>query len=82
VAFAYGWQAVAALHTAYSTERGRVRPRSPEPMSVDPAQLVEAAVRSGDEHAIKLCEAALRAHAATGDPDLVAAAADAAARLG
>jgi hypothetical protein len=82
VAFAYGWQAVAALHTAYAIERGRLRPRSPDTTPADSAALAEGAVRSGDEHAIKLCEAALRAHAATGDPDLLAAAADAAERLG
>jgi hypothetical protein len=81
VAFAYGWQAVAALHTAYATERGRTEPSASESGTIDPEALAEAAVQSGDEHAIKLAEAAQRAHAVTADPVLLEAAADAAERL-
>ena len=40
------------------------------------------ALASGDEHAIKMTEAALRSHTRTGEPDLLRAAADASSRLG
>jgi hypothetical protein len=43
--------------------------------------LVDRAVAAGDEHAIKLTEAAGRAHARTGDPALLRAAADCATRF-
>jgi hypothetical protein len=39
------------------------------------------AIYSGDEHAIKLTEAALRAYKRCGDPTLLWAASDACARL-
>jgi hypothetical protein len=79
-AVAYAWQAVAALHVAYGIERhAPIDESSPVPSA---EELVERAVRSGDEHAIKLTEAALRGHARTGDDALLLAAADASARLG
>jgi hypothetical protein len=81
VAFAYGWQAVAALHTAYATVRIDPGEHQPEEAPPDAAQLAAAAVDSGDEHAIKLAEAALRVHLATGDLTPLEAAADAAVRL-
>ena len=40
-----------------------------------------AAVRSGDEHAIKFVEAALRVHARAPAPELLRAPADAASRF-
>ena len=88
--FAYTWQAVAALHTAFAPLRGvpeaddRDGPddRDGDDEPFDLAVLAAAAVASGDEHAIKLAEAAGRAYAVTGHPALPAAAADAAARLG
>lgn len=76
--FAYAWQAVAAIHTAYADERGA--PAVP-PAVPDPDELITAAVASGDEHAIKLTEACVRAHGRIGESLLLAAAADAAARL-
>ncbi len=81
VAFAYGWQAVAALHTAYATVRARPGEHQPEEAPPDAAQLAAAVVDSGDEHAIKLAEAALRVHLDTGDLTPLVAAADAAVRL-
>ena len=42
---------------------------------------MDRALASGDEHAIKLTEAALRSHARTGDDGLLLAAGDACARL-
>jgi Questin oxidase-like len=77
-AMGYAWQAAAALHVAYDTDRTTPAPDEPAPSAED---LVERAIASGDEHAIKLCEAALRAYERTTDPVLLLAAADAAARL-
>jgi hypothetical protein len=78
-ALGYAWQAVAALHVAYDDDR--TTPISTEGApSVD--ALVDRAVASGDEHAIKLTEAALRSAQRSGDPSLLLAAADACARFG
>jgi hypothetical protein len=77
-AVGYAWQAAAALHVAYDTDR--VTPVPPD-VPPEPDALIERAVASGDEHAIKLCEAALRAHGRTGDPAFLLAAADAAERF-
>jgi hypothetical protein len=46
-----------------------------------PEALIAQALRSGDAHALKLTEAALRCHARTHDPSLLLAAADASVRL-
>jgi hypothetical protein len=79
-AVAYAWQAVAALHVAYGIERHAPIPATgPIPST---GELVERAVASGDAHAIKLTEAALRCHARTNEPALLMAAADASARFG
>jgi hypothetical protein len=79
-AVGYAWQAVAALHVAYDMERHAPLPEAEPVPSAE--ELVERAVASGDAHAIKLTEAALRSHARTGEPALLLAAADASARLG
>jgi len=76
--FAYGWQAVAALHATYATERAVPAPGSAAP---SPDEVVEAALASGDEHAIKLAEAALRTAAATGSSLPLTAAGAAVGRL-
>ena len=78
-ALGYVWQAAAALHVAYDIDRHGARPTDTPP-STD--VLVERAVASGDEHAIKLTEAALRSFGRTGDTGGLLAAADACARLG
>jgi len=77
-ALGYVWQAVAALHVAYDLRR-----QSPEPEGDVPAAdvLVDRALESGDEHAIKLTEAALRSFGRSGEPALLWAAADASIRL-
>ena len=77
-ALGYVWQAVAALHVAYDVDR-----LTPEPAEDTPAadSLVDLALASGDEHAIKLTEAALRSFGRSGEPVLLRAAADACARL-
>jgi hypothetical protein len=78
-ALGYVWQAVAALHVGYDVDRHT-------PVSASEAdsteELIDLAVASGDEHAIKLTEAALRSFARCGAPALLWAAADACARLG
>jgi hypothetical protein len=78
-ALAYAWQAVAAIHVAYALDR-----HAPDEFTGDlprTEELVDAAVASGDEHALKLTEAVLRGHARTNEPTLLLAAADASARL-
>jgi hypothetical protein len=77
-ALGYVWQAVAALHVAYGIDR---KSDVAEPATLSADALVDRALASGDEHAIKLTEAALRSSARTGDPVLLAAAADAGTRL-
>ncbi len=77
-AFSYLWQAAAALHVAYARTRVPLDGpgRLPTPSLPERDELVDRAVASDDEHAIKLTEAALRAHHRTADPRLLAAAAD------
>ena len=77
-ALGYVWQAVAALHVAYANDRKSELPERETP-SAD--ELVNGALASRDEHAIKLTEAALRSFGRTGDPVLLGAAADAGARF-
>jgi Questin oxidase-like len=77
-ALGYVWQAVAALHVAYDVDRIASHPSDPPP---DAETLVDRAVTSGDEHAIKLTEAALRSFGRSGDAVLMLAAADACDRL-
>jgi hypothetical protein len=77
-ALGYVWQAAAALHVAYDNDRVTPAPTE-EPLSAD--ALVDRALASGDEHAIKLTEAALRSFGRSGDTVLLLAAADACERL-
>ncbi len=77
-ALGYAWQAVAALHVAYALDRHGPAPARSASSS---DALVDLAIASGDEHAIKLTEAALRAYTRSGDPTLLWAAADACARF-
>jgi hypothetical protein len=80
-AFAYLWQAAAAIFVAFADDRRAVDPTELLSDLPYPEEVEVAALESGDEHAIKLAEAALRAYQLTGEPALVAAAADAAVRL-
>jgi hypothetical protein len=77
-AVGFAWRAGAAITVAFA--KGSP-PARPEPVALDREELVDAAVRSGDEHAIKLTEACLAEHALDGDPVFLAAAADVSARL-
>ncbi len=77
-ALGYVWQAAAALHVAYDIDRSTPAPTDAPP-STD--ALVDRALASGDEHAIKLTEAALRSFGRSGDAVLLLAAVDACERL-
>ena len=78
-ALGYAWQAVASLHVAFDVERHGDGTQGDEPPRRD--VLIARAVASGDAHALKLTEAALRSYARTNEPVLLLAAADASARL-
>ncbi|HUD15705.1 MAG TPA: hypothetical protein VMQ59_00530 [Acidimicrobiales bacterium] len=78
-ALAYAWQAVAAIHVAFDVDRNAPELERGDPPPSD--ALIEQALRSGDAHALKLTEAALRCHARTHEPALLRAAADASVRL-
>ena len=78
-ALGYVWQAVAALHVAYDIDR-KSELAERETLSAD--ALVDRAIASRDEHAIKLTEAALRNYGRTAEPVLLWAAADAGTRFG
>jgi hypothetical protein len=68
---AAGWQVVGAVVAAFAAPRSAAEAL---PADGAPADLVARAVEHGDEHVIKLTEAAVREHARTGDPTLLAAA--------
>jgi len=70
-ALPYAWQAAAAIHAAYA-----VADPAPPPRASPPSRdaLIERALASGDEHAIKLTETALVEHALHGDPSYLTAA--------
>ena len=78
-AVAYAWQAIAAIHVAYGIERNADIDEWDPVLSAD--ELIDQAVSSGDAHAIKLAEAALRSYARTTDVTLLQAAADASERF-
>jgi hypothetical protein len=77
-ALGYVWQAAAALHVAYDIDRSTATPDDAPPSA---ETLVDGALASGDEHAIKLTEAALRSFGRRGDAVVLLAAADACGRL-
>jgi hypothetical protein len=77
-ALGYVWQAAAALHVAYDIDRSSAVSTDAPPSAED---LVDGALGSGDEHAIKLTEAALRSFGRSGDAAVLLAAADACQRL-
>jgi hypothetical protein len=74
----YAWQGAAALHAGFS---GRA-PSARAPAAPDMADLVDRAVATGDEHAIKFTEACLREHAVRARPVYLAAAGAAVRLLG
>ncbi len=78
-ALRYAWQGAAALHSAF----GGVVP-APAAGGAPPArdELIDRAVASGDEHAIKFTEACLREYALNPKPVYLLAAGHAVERLG
>jgi hypothetical protein len=81
-ALRYTWQACAALYAAYGRfDAGAVRADyDPEPF--DRGDLIDRAVATRDEHAIKFTEACLREHGLTNDAVFPIAAAAVVERLG
>lgn len=77
-AFAYVWQACAAIRSAFAVERPRGDAVMEPPSDVE---LVAGAVKAGGAHAIKLTEACLRENALQADAVYLLAAADAGRRL-
>ena len=78
-ALGYAWQAVASIHVAYDIHR-QGGPESDDALPSREA-LIELALESGDAHALKVTEAALRSFDRTGASDLLRVAADAVRRL-
>ncbi len=75
----YGWQGAAALYAASGGKWSSPAP-SPAPKG-DREDLVDRALATGDEHAIKFTEACLREHALNPKPVYLAAASAAVGRL-
>jgi hypothetical protein len=72
-AMRYAWQAGCGLYAAFGTA-APVAPSAVEPPREDAETLVDMAIASRDEHAIKLTEACLREHALAPSPAYLAAA--------
>jgi hypothetical protein len=79
-AMRYAWQACAAIYSAYGRADGAT-PAIVEPEDFDSEHLIDRAVASRDEHAIKFTEACLREYRISGDAAFIAAAEDAVVRL-
>jgi hypothetical protein len=78
-ALRYGWQAGAALYAAMGETLEASVVEAPDESSDD---LIDRAVATGDEHAIKFTEACLREHALNPKPVYLAAARHASGVLG
>ncbi len=74
----FAWQALAALYAVFAE---RAAPAEIPSADVDRETLVDRAIATGDEHAIKFTEACLREEAVQHRPLFRAAAADAVARF-
>ncbi|MET8305552.1 questin oxidase family protein [Micromonospora sp. NPDC005173] len=68
---AAAWAATAAVTSVYAPADGITAPTVP---AATPAEVFDRAARHGDAHVVKLADAVLDAHAATGDDRLLAAA--------
>lgn len=83
--FAYLWQAVAAIVSTYGIDptprESQLTDELGDIEAIDIEAIISAAVESGDEHAIKMCEACLREYRRSNDRIFLAAASDAAGRL-
>jgi hypothetical protein len=74
VALAYAWQAAAAMYATFGTETRLPNFDERELVQTDEAELIERAIKCGDEHAIKFTEVCLRERALSPDPAYFAAA--------
>ena len=81
-ALAYAWQTAAAMYATFGTRAGLGRIETDQVKVSDKDGLVERAIASGDEHAIKFTEACLREHGFNPDPAFLAAADHAIRMLG
>ncbi len=70
-ALRYAWQVAAGIYAAYSDTDSLPQATPPE-RDVD--DIIDRALATGDEHAIKFTEACLREHAVMADPAFLAAA--------
>jgi hypothetical protein len=75
----YGWQAAAAIYCVFGNSPG-----APRYMKINNGidSLIDRAVETGDEHAIKFTDACLREYSFNPEPVYLAAALDATDRLG
>jgi hypothetical protein len=74
----YAWQACAAIHSRNHVDREVTLPRE----LPTPEDLIDRAVASGDEHAIKFTEACLRENALNPNPAFLAGPLDMSSRFG
>ncbi len=75
----YGWQAAAAIYCVFGNSPGALRYIKIN-NGID--SLIDRAVETGDEHAIKFTDACLREYSFNPEPVYLAAALDATERLG
>ena len=73
-ALAYAWQTAAAMYATFGTRADLGRIETDKVTVSDEEGLIERAIASGDEHAIKFTEVCLREHAFNPDPAYLAAA--------
>ena len=71
-ALGYGWQAAAAMYATFGTSADLRRVDEIKARDID--ELIDRAIASGDEHAIKFTEVCLREYALNPDPAFPAAA--------
>jgi hypothetical protein len=71
LSLAYMWQASAALYATFGTEKPRLDGTA---LDIDTNELIERAIATGDEHAIKFTEVCLDEHAHNPRPEYFAAA--------
>jgi len=68
------WQVTASIISAFAAPPHAAERSAADQQTPDRAELARTALAHGDEHVIKLTEAALRQHGRTGDPTLLIAA--------
>ena len=70
-ALGYAWQAAAAMYATFATSASLPRVDDAKIRDID--ELIERAIASGDEHAIKFTEVSIREYALNRDPAFLAA---------